>query len=206
MKIIKEYTNINLNNEAKLLGYCYKGNVGNSAEYYYEIIKKDNVAFIKYDNPSYLEMIIEEFRLAYEYVNIFKSYDDSFYAEFDKVHTFKLPIDIIQPTEMLINKERVNKLESIIDPDNIHLSVKIINDEYVLLGDHNILYTLKQIGERMVNVFINTTLDTQTIELLTQLVYVLKENNITSISKCVPNTPEDYFAQAELYINLFEEL
>ena len=206
MKIIKEYENIKLNNESKLLGYCYKVNIGNSAEYYYEIVKKGNVAYIKYDNPDYLEMVIEEFRTAYEYVNIFKSYDDSFYAEYEKVHTFKLPIDIIQPSEMLINEDRINKLESIIDPNNIHLSVQIINDEYVLLGDHNILYTLKLIGERMVNVFINTTLDKETIEILSQLIYVLKENNITSISKCVLNKPEDYFAQANLYINLFEEI
>ena len=44
MKIIKEYENIKLNNESKLLGYCYKVNIGNSAEYYYEIVKKDNAA------------------------------------------------------------------------------------------------------------------------------------------------------------------
>ena len=108
MKIIKEYENIKLNNESKLLGYCYKVNIGNSAEYYYEIVKNDNVAYIIFDNPDYLEMVIEEFRTAYEYVNIFKSYDDSFYAEYEKVHTFKLPIDIIQPSEMLINEDRIN--------------------------------------------------------------------------------------------------
>ena len=206
MQIIREYENINLNKESKLLGYCYKVITNNSEEFFYEIVKKDNVAYIKYDNPDYLEAIVEEFRKGYEYVNIFRSYDDSFYAEYDKVHTFKLPIDIIQVSEMIINEDRITELEGIIDPNNIHLSVQIINDEYVLLGDHNILYTLKLIGERMVNVFINTTLDKQVIELLNLLIYVLKENNITSISKCVLNKPNDYFEQANLYINLFNEI
>ena len=206
MQIIREYENINLNKESKLLGYCYKVITNNSEEFFYEIVKKDNVAYIKYDNADYLEAIVEEFRKGYEYVNIFRSYDDSFYAEYDKVHTFKLPIDIIQVSEMIINEDRITELEGIIDPNNIHLSVQIINDEYVLLGDHNILYTLKLIGERMVNVFINTTLDKQVIELLNQLIYVLKENNITSISKCVLNKPNDYFEQANLYINLFNEI
>lgn len=206
MEIIKVYNNGFLNNNSKLLGYCYKVITNNHEEYYYEIEKKDNMGYVKFDNPEYLEIVIEEFRKAYQYVNIFKSYDDSFYAEYDKVHSFKLPIDIIQVSEMIINEERVIQLENIIEPENIHLSVQIINDEYVLLGDHNILYALKSIGERMVNVFINSTLDKSIIELLTQLIYVLKENNITSISKCVLNKPDDYFNQAKLYINLFNEM
>lgn len=206
MQITREYLYEKLDNTSKLLGYCYKVIGVDLKEYYYEIIKKDNVGYIKYVNPEYLELVIEEFRLAYEYVNIFKSYDDSFYAEYDKVYSFKLPIDIIQVSEMLIQESRVNRLESIIDPENIHLSVKIINDEYVLIGDHNLLYALKMIGERMVNVFINTTLDSDTVELLKELIYVLKENNITNITKCTLNKDEDYFFQANQYINLFNEI
>ena len=206
MIISKEYSKNDLDNYSKLHGYCYKVITTNNEIYYYEIKKINNIAYINYENPDYLEAVIEEFRKAYEYVNIFKSYDNSFYAEFEPVHTFKLPIDIIQVSEMLINEDRVKKLESIIDPDNIHLSVKIVNDEYVLYGDHNLLYTLKLIGERMVNVFINTTLDETIVEFLNQFIYVLKENNISSISKCVEYDEETYNNEASNYLALFNTL
>ena len=43
---------------------------------------------------------------------------------------------------MLIQESRVNRLESIIDPENIHLSVKIINDELMFDSFTNINFYL----------------------------------------------------------------
>ena len=88
MQILKEYSDSKLNTSSKLHGYCYKVIVDDNI-YFYEFTKENNIAYLKYDNPEYLELVIEEFRKAYEYVNIIKSKDDSLYAEFDKVFTFK---------------------------------------------------------------------------------------------------------------------
>ena len=48
--------------------------------------------------------------------------------------------------------------------------------------------------------------DSESVELLKELIYVLKENNITNITKCTLNKDEDYFFQANQYINLFNEI
>ena len=178
MQILKEYSKTTLNSTNRLLGNCYKVITDNNI-YYYEFTKQNDMAYVNYDNPDYIEAIIEEYRKSNEYVNIIKSKDDSFYAEFDEVFTFKLPIECIQPSQLVINQDRIDKLETIIDPENIHLSVKIIDNKYVLLDDHHLLYALNQIGERMVNVFINTTLDNNIIECISNLVkdiYLLKES------------------------------
>lgn len=202
MQIIKEYSKTSLNTTSKVLGYCYKVIDENNDTYYYEFEKQNNIAYVKYDNPDYLEIVVEEFRNAYEYVNIIKSKDDSFYAEFDKVFTFKLPIECIQVSQLFLNENRIDKLDTIIDPDNIHLSVKILNDKYVLIGDHHLLYSLKSIGQRMVNVFINTTLDNSLIEAINNLTYVLKEQNISSIDKCELVNEKTYNEVSTQYIDL----
>ena len=202
MQILKEYLETKLNTESKLLGYCYKVIDDNDNIYFYEFFKENNIAYVKYDNPDYLEAVLEEFRYSYEYCNIIKSKDDCFYAEYDKVFSFKLPIECIQPTQLFLNETRINRLETIIEPKNIHLSVKILDDKYVLIGDHHLLYSLKQIGERMVNVFINTTLDESIIDSINNLTYVLKEQNIKSIDKCELVNDKTYNELSKQYIDL----
>ena len=72
MQILKEYSVSRLNSSNRLLGNCYKVITENST-FYYEFTKENNVAYLKYDNPDYIEAVIEEYRKSNEYINIIKS-------------------------------------------------------------------------------------------------------------------------------------
>ena len=54
----------------------------------------------------------------------------------------------------------------------------------------------------MVNVFVNTTLDQSIIECVNNLLYVLTEQNITSIDKCNLVNSTTYNQMTEQYLQL----
>lgn len=177
------YNNENFEIKNSMLGNCYIV-TENHQNYYYEFITNQNTATIIYSNPEYLELIIDEFRKNNEYINEFKTIDNTLKANFNPVQTFKLPIDSLQITNPFLDKNRIDFLIENIDENNTFLPVIIHNDEYVFIGDHHLLYALKENRINLINVFINTKITNGDLKLLSDFIYILKENNIKNIKDC----------------------
>ncbi len=141
----------------------------------YEFIINNTEAIVNYNNITYLEKIVNEFHLLHPNIYYYHSNDYNFEMRFDKIFTFKLPINIIQPTILFLNENYLNNINNF-NYDNIIFPVNIINDEYVILKGHHLLYQAKIDNIRMVNVYIKEYDDS-----LNNILYILKEQNIKNI-------------------------
>ncbi len=153
----------------------------------YEFIINNQEAIVSFNDNKYILDAVEILRKEKSYIYKFHSKDNSFYQEFDYVYTFKLPIKIIQPSKFFIDKDLLEKIDDKIDKNNVYLPVAIINDEYVLLDGHTLLYSLNQNYVKMVNVYISDYK-----EYIPDFVYIAKENNIKSIDKLDLVNHDDY--------------
>ncbi len=142
----------------------------------YEFIINNNEAIINYNNIIYLEGIVNEFHLLHPNICYYHSNDYNFEMRFDKLFSFKLPINIIQPTKLFLNENYIKDINNI-NYDEITFPVNIINDEYVLLKGHHLLYQALNDDIRMVNVYIK-----EYDESLNNILYILKEQNINNIN------------------------
>ncbi len=150
------------------------------------IIKKQEATVIANDYDN-IEEIVEFVRRLRPHIYKFHSPNNTYYQEFDIVYSFKLPIKIIQPSKFFIDKDLLEKIDDKIDKNNVYLPVAIINDEYVLLDGHTLLYSLNQNYVKMVNVYISDYK-----EYIPDFVYIAKENNIKSIDKLDLVNHDDY--------------
>ena len=151
--------------------------IDNNIKYHYAFERIKDNAIIRYDDITYIDEAAEFFKKYNPYNNKIKSIDNEYYREFEYTYSFKLPINIIQPTDMFVDEEKYNILNEInIDPENIYLPVKIIDDNYVLLNGITILKIMKDNYDRLVNVYINND-----YYVSDDLLYVLHEKNILKI-------------------------
>ena len=97
-------------------------------------------ALVKYNDIKYIEDAINEFRIYQKHVTKYSDLNNNFYKDFDDIFTFKLPLKCIQPSSFFIDLEKIELFEKYVDPENVYLPVAIINEEYVLLDHHNLLY------------------------------------------------------------------
>ena len=200
MEIIQDLFNKTNYLNSSLFGNLYKV-CHNNQIYYYEFLINNNTATINYNNPEYLDLVVDEYRKTHEYITVYKTQDNTFYANYEKVYSFKLPIKCIQVSENIINENRIKALVDIVEPNDIHLAVIIHNDEYILVGDHHLLYALYEIGEKMVNVYMSTKIDYEKLEFIKSMVYVYKENNIMNINNIELIDEKSY----QTYIKLLNE-
>ena len=166
----------------------------NKNEYKFKI--KNDDAIIEYKNSVNVIEATNLFNKLRPYISRVHTKNNEFYQEFDKVHTFKLPIDILQPSKMFIDEEILNKIDDDLDDNIIYFPVAIINDEYVLLDGHARLYKIKENYVKMVNVYI-----ADYDEYIPDFVYICKEGNIKNIKNIHVLKHEEY----ELYWNQFLE-
>ncbi len=150
------------------------------------IIKKQEATVIANDYDN-IEEIVEFVRRLRPHIYKFHSPNNTYYQEFDIVYSFKLPIKIIQPSKFFIDKNIVDEIGDTINEENMYFPVQIINDEYVLLDGHTLLYSLNQNYVKMVNVYISDYK-----EYIPDFVYIAKENNIKSIDKLDLVNHDDY--------------
>ena len=186
MKIIRDRENNIYSDKNKSLGNTFTI-IENNQKFYYEFDIRGFEALIITDYLPYIEIAIEEFRKYSKYVSIFYTENRDFYKAFDDLQTFKLPINIIQPSKPFVNEINLKNVSKYLENSEVYLPVNIINDEYVLLDGHTRLYAKNLENQKMVNVYIDDI--EPEIE---DLVYLLKEQNISTIRNVEILSNEDY--------------
>lgn len=186
MEIKFDYYNEYYNIKDRLLNRCITI-IDNNMTYHFLFIVNGNKAIVKTDSNIYLEEAVNYFHNKNLAINEYK-FENGDYINFDYVYTFKLPISIIQPSKFFIDKDYLAKLdEHILDDEDISFQVDIINDEYVLLNNHTILYLMLEHDIKMVNVYIK-----KADYYVSDFVYIAKEGNIKKIKDINVVSNEDY--------------
>lgn len=181
----------------RLLGNCFT--IKKDIDYHYEFDIRGFEAKIACDNLVFINEAIEEFRKYNKYISVYYNEDRSFYKAFDEVHTFKLPINIIQPTEFFINEDNLANISKYLEDKDVYLPVNILNDEYVLLDGHTRLYAKYLEDNKMVNVYLDDMNDK-----IDDLVYMAKEQNINNIKAVKTLTDEEYNEYLNFINNIHE--
>ena len=110
-----------------------------------------------------------------------------FYMEMKKSFTFKLPISILQVSKFFLNQKYLAELNQLTSLDSIQFPVQIIEDEYVLLDNHHFLFIAKELGFKMVDVYLSEVKQ-NTLDFL----YLAKEQNIKGIQDVRSLSDEEY--------------
>ena len=191
MKIYRDYNNSFYMKDNLSLGNCITIEDKNEKFYYEFEINKDR-ALIKYNSILHIKDAINEFRKYNMQVTTFYNSDHSFYMAFDPIFTFKLPIDILQPSKFFIDKEKLDTIEKHLENELLFVPVTIIDDEYVLLDGHARCMYLLLNDYKMVDVYMQKE-DSNTKE----YVYIAKENNLFKIKNMEILSHEDYLKYLE---------
>lgn len=186
MEIIRDRESSFYEQKSKDLGNAFTI-IDNNIKYYYEFYPNKQEATIKTNDLKYVLEAIDEYRIYNKHITKFKDLNNEFYKQFDDVFTFKLPIKCIQPSSFFVDLKKIELFEEYIDFENVYLPVNIINDEYVLLDHHNLLYFLNECNQKLVNVFI-----TDYESYINDFVYLAKENNILNVKGLKPLSHEEY--------------
>ena len=186
MEIIRDRESEFYSDKAKALGNAFTI-IENGIKYYYEFEVNGMKALVKYNDIKYIEDAINEFRIYQKHVTKYSDLNNNFYKDFDDIFTFKLPLKCIQPSSFFIDLEKIELFEKYVNPENVYLPVAIINEEYVLLDHHNLLYFLDQENVKLVNVFI-----TDYESYINDFVYLAKENNILNVKGLKALSHEEY--------------
>ncbi|MBR6071867.1 MAG: hypothetical protein IKP77_03420 [Acholeplasmatales bacterium] len=182
----------------RLLGNCFT--IKDKIDFHYEFDIRGMEALIKCDYLPLINEAIDEFRKYNKYVNVFYNEDRSFYKAYDEIHTFKLPINIIQPSKIFIANSSFDSISKYLEDKEVYLPVTILNDEYVLLDGHARLYAKYNEDFKMVNVYLDDS-----YPILDDLVYMAKEQNITKINNLNVLSDEEYKEYLE-FINSLKEI
>ena len=195
--IIRDKENKIYSEKNRLLGNCFT--IKDKIDSHYEFDIRGFEALIKTDYLPFVNQAIDEFRKYNKYVNVFYNEDRSFYKAFDEIHTFKLPINIIQPSKFFVSKSSYDSINNYLEDKDVYLPVTILNDEYVLLDGHARLLAKLNEDNKMVNVYLddpNNNLD--------DLVYMAKEQNIKSIKSVNVINDDEYNEYIGFINNLYE--
>lgn len=186
MEIIRDRNDAFYSLKAKSLGNAFTV-IENNKKYHYEFMVNGMEAVIKSDDLKYALDAIGEFRIYNKQVTKFKDEFNNFYKAFDDIFSFKLPINVIQPSSFFVDLKKIELYDEYLDLENVYLPVAIINEEYVLLDHHNMLYFLNENNVKLVNVFI-----TDYESYINDFVYLAKENNIFNVKGLKALNHEDY--------------
>lgn len=175
MDIIQTFSDKYFKEKSRILGNCYIIKQQNKT-FYYECIVQKNQAKILTNTNQFLEEIAEFHHKNHPYIQKYYAENQSFLIHFDEIHTFKLPISILQVSKLFLNQSYLSNLKKYLDPQEIYIPVQIIDDEYVILDKHHELYCAFEYGEKMVNVY----LEDVNKDILNPL-YIAKEQNTRTI-------------------------
>ena len=198
MKIIRDYESTVYTTKNRLLGQCFTV-IENKIKYYFEFDIRGFEAYIKYDRLTLVDAVIDEFRKYFGYVNMFYNENRTYYKAFDEKYTFRLPINIIQPSKFFINKENLENVCKYLEDKEVYIPVTIINDEYVAISGHTRIYAKMLEDNKMVNVYLSDYIPSN----LDDLVYLAKENNFLKISQMEILSKEEYVSYLEQINDLY---
>lgn len=199
MEIVKATEDSYFNEKSRILENCYHA-IENGQIYHYEFLVNKNKAEIVCDSPKFLEEVVDKYHLEHPYINEYYMRDKTFYMTFDVIHTFKLPISILQVSSVFLDEERLEKLRRYEDAEDFFLPVQIVDDEYVVLDKHHQLYLAYENGCKMVDVFIH-----ENFFLNKDYLYLAQEQNIKTIRDMHIISHEEYEAissQLKALLNL----
>ena len=174
------------------LGNCITIIDDNQNKFYYEFEIDKEEALIKYNSILHIKEAINFFRTFNMQIHVFYNKDRSFYMAFDKVFTFKLPLNILQPSKFFIDDDKLKACEKHLENQKITLPVTIIDDEYVLLDGHARARYLMDNDYKMVDVYMANEK-----EFTREYVYIAKENNLFKISQMQILSHEEYLEYLE---------
>ena len=186
MRIVKTKDDKYFNEHSLLLDNCYLV-VEDGNTYHYEFLVTKNEAEIHCDSIQFIKQVTEEYHQEHPYISKYHTKDQSFYMAFDEIHTFKLPLSILQVSKAFLDQSRLEKLRNCDDSIDLILPVQIVDDEYVVLDKHHLLYLAYEYGDRMVTVFVSDQ-----IPLSSDYLYLIKEQNIRTIKDMHIITHEEY--------------
>lgn len=188
MEIKVTFTDPYFNKNSRILGNCYQIEE-NGTLYHYEFILTGSTATIKADTSLYLEKVAKAYHNLHPTISIFKAKD--FYMELESPFIFKLPISILQVSKFFLNQTYLEELKSLPNLPSIHIPVQIIDEEYVVLDNHHLLYLAMSLEYKMVDVYLGTPK-----EHTKDYLYLAKEQNIKTIQdvKCLP---EEHYQKIE---------
>ena len=175
MKIIKTTTDNYFKEKSRLLENCYLA-IEESTVYHYEFLPVKNKAEIICDSSKYLEQVVEKYHKEHPYIYEYYIKDKTFFMTFDKIHTFKLPISILQVSSVFLDATLLERLKMYDGEDDVVFPVQIIEEEYVVLDKLHQLYLAFENSCKMVDVFIN-----EDFPLSRDYLYLAKEQNIKTI-------------------------
>ena len=175
----------------RALGNCFTI-YDEKSYYHYEFEINDKEAKVKYDSILYIKEAIKEFRKYNQQVSSFYNENRTFYQGFDPIFTFKLPIDILQPTEFFIDEQKLDTIEKYLGNETLYVPVCIIDDEYVLLDGHARVRYLQDNYVKMVDVYL-----AEPKEYTQDVIYIAKENNLFKIKQMEILPHEEYLKYLE---------
>ncbi len=200
MNQFKAYKDSYFKEKSRILGNCYIIKE-NTLEYHYEVLPQNTEAIIIADTSNFLEEIAKMHHQEHPNILHYYTKDSTFSIYFDEVHTFKLPISILQVSKLFLNEEYLTSLKMYCDPEAIYVPVKIIEDEYVILDKHHEVYLAYEYGLKMVNVYLASTPK----DILNPL-YIAKEQNIRTIPDMKHLSNEEYELISKQLEALFQSI
>ncbi len=149
-------------------------------------------ATIFFDNSKYLDEVINEFRFyAFCVTNFFDEKGNGI-KTFDKVLLMDALIDLLQPSQFYIDEEKLDKIESWIFDEQIAIPIVNKNGSMVILDGHTRLYSLKNNGFNVVKVYLDTSMDEDSLKYIDDFSYLAREMNITKIDDLKKVSHEEY--------------
>ena len=143
------------------------------------------IATIVSDTSLYLEEVASMHHKLHPTISIYKGKDSIW--KWKNPFTFKLPISILQVSKFFLNQKYLAELNQLTSLDSIQFPVQIIEDEYVLLDNHHFLFIAKELGFKMVDVYLSEVKQ-NTLDFL----YLAKEQNIKGIQDVRSLSDEEY--------------
>lgn len=176
MQIIKATNDPYFKEKSLVLGNCYWVIEENDVFHYEFLVKKQEAQIIS-DTQDHLEEVVKAYHLTHPFIYTYYSKDHSFFMTFDEIKTFKLPISILQVSQIFLDEERLEALKPYHEDLDLYFPVQIIDEEYVLLNQHHELYLTFHDGIRMVDVYMD-----ENKAVSKDYLYLAKEQNIKTIN------------------------
>ncbi len=130
--------------------FIIDGNVLCSVE-----ITGPDTAVIHCNNPSYYDLIINEFRFYAEHICKFFA-DGILVKEFAPLKIFDIPVSEIQPSQFYVDEDKINAVKNFVNgPDDIIIPLQRLDGKYVSLDGHTRLALAVQRGYNSVKAFIS---------------------------------------------------
>lgn len=126
---------------------------GDIFEYAFEILNREE-AILHSTSHYYLTDVIEEFLFYSGFISCIKDLKGNVLYEIAPKKQFKVPLSVIQPSQLYVSQGKMNELSSWIESDeDIIIPVTQLHGEWVSLDGHTRLKLAQQLGFESVYIY-----------------------------------------------------